>query len=201
MPAIALILASASPQRRVLLSQLGYLFEVDPADIDEQAFPEMAPIELARRLALCKAEAVALRHPDAVVLAADTVVALGEESVGKPADEQEARQMLKLLSGTTQVVITGIAAIHQAAGFSQSGRILSAVRIKPLSEREVEDYVASGQWRGKAGGYGIQNNDPFVTGITGSRSNVIGLPLAATQQLLLNAGMSQPDGPIPGRDD
>ncbi len=132
-----LILASASPRRRELLREAGYDFEVHPADIDEDDYPPyILPADLAQRLAQLKAQAMAERFPNDVVLAADTVVALGDQSIGKPANPAEATQMLELLLGTTQVVITGVAVIHQKAGFNRSTRVMSAVRMKSLSARD-----------------------------------------------------------------
>ena len=188
-----LILASASPRRQSLLREAGYTFDVHPAGIDEEAFAAggqgTAPSELARRLALAKAEAVGVKFPEAVVLGADTVVAFGEQILGKPRDAQHAYEMLSLLSGTTHLVITGVAAVHPSAGFTATLRILSAVRMRPLSIHEIENYIAAGQWRDKAGGYGIQDNDPFITRLSGSHTNIVGLPMTATRNLLSTAGV------------
>lgn len=185
-----LILASASPQRHSLLRDGGFSFDIHPANIDEESFgDEMPPSELARRLALAKAEAVAALFPDAVVLGADTVVAFGEQILGKPQDAQHAAEMLQLLSGTTHLVITGVAVVHRAARFSANLRIMSAVRMRTLSVHDLENYIATGQWRNKAGGYGIQDTDPFVTRISGSHTNIVGLPMTATRDLLATAGV------------
>lgn len=184
-----------------MLAGAGYAFDVVPADIDESSFPTMAPSELARQLALAKAERVAGRHPDAVVLGADTVVALGERVLGKPANADEAKAMLELLSGTTHLVITGLAAVRLAGPFSQSGRVMSAVRMRWLGRGEIDGYVASGQWEGKAGGYGIQDPDPFVVRMAGSHSNIVGLPLAAVVEMLSAAGVPRPERTAPKRDD
>jgi septum formation protein len=191
MPSPRLILASASPRRRSLLSEAGYTFDVHPADINEDDFPiTILPGDLALRLARQKADAVAQRFPDAVVLAADTVVAFGDMILNKPRDAQHAGQMLALLAGTTHIVITGVAVRHLQADLAQEQRVMSAVRMRPLSKREIEDYVASGQWQGKAGGYGIQDQDPFVTRMSGSHSNIVGLPMTTTRKLLTAAGVT-----------
>lgn len=147
-------------------------------------------MQLARR----KADAVAAKFPDAVVLAADTVVAFGDQIIGKPHDAAEAREMLRLLSGTTHIVITGVSVRHKAVGHTADTRVMSAVRVRPLTAKEIDAYIASGEWKGKAGGYGIQDPDPFVTRMTGSHSNIIGLPMKATRQLLEAAGV-QPTNP------
>jgi septum formation protein len=187
-----LILASASPRRRELLHQAGYDFLVHPADIDEDDYPpQILPADLALRLASQKAAAIADQFPDDVVLAADTVVAFGDTPLGKPEDERKAFEMLQLLAGTTHIVITGVAVINKSAAFNRSARVLSAVRMKNLSNKQIDQYVKSGDWRDKAGGYGIQDDhhDPFVEHMGGSHSNVVGLPMEKTKALLREAGI------------
>lgn len=191
-----LILASASPQRRRLLEEAGYVFTVEPAEVDETDIsPRLMPSEVALHLARQKADLISNRHPDAVVLGADTVVAFGDQLIGKPDDAADALRMLRLLSGTTHIVITGVAVRHAAAGHSAETRVMSAVRVRPLTAREIDAYIASGDWAGKAGGYGIQDPDPFVTRMTGSHSNIVGLPMDATRRLLEAAGLPPPDAP------
>ncbi|MGH7215105.1 MAG: Maf family protein [Tepidisphaeraceae bacterium] len=190
-----LILASASPRRQQLLRDAGYAFDVQPADIDEENFPRnLLPPDVAEYLAAAKAQAVSAEFPDDVVLAADTVVSFGDMLLGKPSDPAHARQMLDLLSGTTHLCITGVSVIHRAANFAKKIRVMSAVRMRNLTPAEIDRYVASNAWQGKAGGYGIQDDDPFVTRQSGSRSNIVGLPMAATKALLLEAGI-EPRGP------
>jgi septum formation protein len=199
-----LILASASPRRRGLLHAAGYDFEVHPADIDEEDYPaKMLPADLAQRLAVLKAQAIAEKFPEAVVLAADTVVAFGDRPLGKPADEADAARMLTLLSGTTHIVITGVAVEHRAKSFNQSARMMSAVRMRSLTKNEIRAYVESGDWKGKAGGYGIQDErrDPFVTRMTGSQTNIVGLPMKKTMELLKAAGILPARAPATGFSD
>lgn len=185
-----LILASASPRRQELLREAGYEFVVDAADVDESAHPaSMLPTQVAVHLAEAKAKAVAARHPDDVVLAADTVVSFGDAMLGKPADAAAAKKMLQLLSGTTHIVITGVCVVRQAAKFIKSARSMSGVRMKLLTPAEIDQYVASKQWEGKAGGYGIQDPDPFVIRIAGSKTNIVGLPMSLARQLLEEAGV------------
>jgi septum formation protein len=187
---VRLILASASPRRQSLLKEAGYDFLVHVSAVDEDEFlGRMLPANLAVFLAKAKASDVAPNFPEDVTLAADTVVAFGDMSLGKPADESEARDMLELLSGTTHIVITGVAVRCPDKNIDLSQKVLSAVRMRRLSNREIDDYVATGLWRGKAGGYGIQDHDPVVTCITGSHTNVVGLPLAETRELLARAGI------------
>lgn len=184
-----LILASASPRRAALLREAGYTFTVEPADVDEDALfvRGLLPPALAAALAGMKADAVAARFSDDVTLAADTVVALGDASIGKPADERDARAMIRRLSGTTHAVITGVAVRHPAKKLSLDAAATSSVRMRPLTDAEIDRYVATGLWKGKAGGYGIQDPDPIVTRVTGSISNVIGLPMELTRDLLSKA--------------
>ncbi|MCO8017439.1 Maf family protein [Brevundimonas diminuta] len=183
-----LILASSSPRRIELLALIGIAPDlVDPADIDETPQRAETPARLAQRLACSKAAVVAERHPDGVVLAADTVVAVGRRLLEKPADEAEASRFLKLLSGRNHRVFTGVAVIH---GGRTSWRVVETrVSFKPLSDGEIAAYVASGEWRGKAGGYGIQGRAAaFITRIVGSHPAVMGLPLYETANLLRGAG-------------
>jgi septum formation protein len=190
-----LVLASASPRRQALLREAGYEFEVRPAVVDEESYPAgLAPSDVARWLALCKAQAVASLVPQSVVLGADTLVTFGDQILGKPADASAARAMLQLLAGTTHIVITALSVVHRARGFESSTRIMSAVHMRPLTPLEIDQYVESNQWQGKAGGYGIQDHDPFVIRQAGSHSNIVGLPLRAVGELLSSAGIPVPPG-------
>jgi septum formation protein len=196
-----LLLASRSPRRQELLREAGYAFEIDPADVDEENYPRShLPSEVVLYLAKLKLAAVSQRHPDDVVLAADTVVAFGDLILGKPADSEQARQMLRLLEGTTHVVVTGVAVGRNITGFQRSDRVMSAVRMRGLSESEINKYVETGAWQGKAGGYGIQDADyhsgivpsgtePFVKRIAGCETNIVGLPMTLAKKLLEAAGV------------
>jgi septum formation protein len=192
LPTPRLILASASPRRELLLREAGYMFVIDPADVDEEDHPaDLAPGKLALLLARRKADVVAARHPRDVVLAADTVVAVGGQILGKPHDRAHARQMLSQLSGTTHQVITAVAVARNAPlKISREVCVISTVQMRQLSTQEIEDYVQSEAWRGKAGGYGIQDRDPFVTRMSGSLTNIVGLPMDETAELLEDAGIS-----------
>ena len=183
-----LVLASSSPRRIELLAQIGVVPDhVDPADIDETPLKGETPARLAERLARGKAEVVAARSPDAIVLAADTVVALGRRLLEKPADGAEARRFLELLSGRNHRVFTGVVVI--ADGQATSRVVDTRVSFKTLSPEEIATYVASGEWRGKAGGYGIQGAAAaFVRRIVGSHPAVMGLPLYEAANLLRGAG-------------
>jgi septum formation protein len=191
-----LILASGSPRRQELLREAGYEFLVSPADIDEDVYPpDSSPAEIAEHLALAKAQTVAAHFPDDVVLAADTVVALGNESLGKPADAADARRLLSLLGGTAHEVITGVAVVRAATDLTLHARVTSAVQMRALTAAELDAYIATGDWQGKAGGYGIQDQDPFVTRMSGCLTNIVGLPMTHTRQLLAQAGI-HPNGDI-----
>lgn len=181
-----LVLASRSPQRVKLMRDAGYVFDIDPADIDETFPADLDPIEAAKFIALAKARHVAERHPDACVIGADTMVALGDQILGKPADAANARNMLGGLSGSTHRVITGVAVVSPAAEAVDFS--VSTVTMRSLSPQELDAYVQSNDWQGKAGGYGIQDDDPFVTCVEGPADNVIGLPMELLATLLTPSG-------------
>ena len=182
-----LILASASPRRLALLAQIGIAPDaVAPADVDEGPRPRELPRLLALRLACAKALA-AEADPGDLVLAADTVVAVGRRILGKPADAAEAAGFLRLLSGRRHRVMTAIALRRDA--ILRHRVVETAVRFKRLSEPEIAAYLASGEWHGKAGGYAIQGRaGAFVPWIGGSYSAVVGLPLTETRNLLEGFG-------------
>ncbi len=185
----ALVLASASPRRLELLKQIGLTpTHVEPADLDETPLPRELPAVHAVRLAREKAETVAVRHPDAVVLAADTVVACGRRILPKGTDEATARKCLALLSGRRHKVIGGVAVI--APGKAAVARVVTTtVTFKRLTDEEIAAYLAAGEWQGKAGAYAIQGRAAlFVRFLSGSYSNVVGLPLFETAALLRAAG-------------
>jgi septum formation protein len=184
-----LVLASASPRRLALLRDVGLApDEVLPAEVDESPRPRELPAALARRLAAAKAEAVAALRPGAFVLAADTVVALGRRQLGKPADAAEAGCFLTRLSGRRHRVLTGVA-LRAPGGRAGQRLVTTTVAFKRLSQAEIDWYVASGEWQGKAGGYGVQGRvQRFVRFLSGSYSNVVGLPLCETLALLEGLG-------------
>ena len=184
-----LILASSSPRRRELLAQIGIVPDaIDPADLDETPRAEELPRQLAERLAAEKARLVAQRHPGAFVLGADTVVGCGRRILPKAESVDEARQCLALLSGRRHRVHGGVALVTPAGKLVQRS-VVTAVAMKRLSPQELDAYLASEEWRGKAGGYAIQGRAArFVREIVGSYSNVVGLPLFETATLLEGQG-------------
>ncbi|MBP7242075.1 nucleoside triphosphate pyrophosphatase [Amaricoccus sp.] len=182
-----LILASASPRRRELLAQVGVAPDlVAAADIDEAPLRDETPRACALRLARAKAAAVAA-GPEDIVLAADTVVARGSRMLGSPSGPEEAASFLRLLSGRRHRVLTGVAV--RRGGRDWSRVVETVVRFRGLDPAEIAAYVASGEWRGKAGGYAIQGRAAaFAPWISGSYSAVVGLPIAETLGLLRAAG-------------
>ena len=184
-----LILASSSPRRRELLAQIGIVPDaIDPADLDETPRKDELPGPHAERLAAEKARLVAARHPAAFVLGADTVVGCGRRILPKAETEHQARACLALLSGRRHRVYGGIALVTPAGRLLQRC-VVTAVAMKRLSPQELDAYIASGEWRGKAGGYAIQGRAAcFVRAIIGSYSNVVGLPLFETAALLEGQG-------------
>ncbi len=184
-----LVLASASPRRLELLRQVGLTPDcTDPADIDETPRRGELPPAHAMRLAQEKAQAVFPRHPGAYILAADTVVACGRRILPKTEDEASARACLELLSGRRHRVHGGIVVVSPD-GALVPRRVESQVSFKRLSETEIEAYLRTGEWQGKAGGYAIQGRAAaLIRWISGSYSNVVGLPLFETMQLLAGRG-------------
>ena len=184
-----LVLGSASPRRKALLAQIGFVpHAVRPSDIDETPLKGEAPRDYCRRMAREKAEAVTIDEGE-VALCGDTTVAVGRRILGKPNGRGEAGAFLKLLSGRRHRVITAIAVKHKAGILERD--VQSAVRLKVLSAKEIDAYLETGDWEGKAGGYGIQGPaSAFVPWISGSYSAIVGLPLAETYTLLTSLGVA-----------
>jgi septum formation protein len=179
------ILASASPRRRDLLSSAGVAFVVRPADVDETVHPDEPPRAYVRRVARAKADAVAGDR----VLAADTIVTLDEQVLGKPADPDAARALLERLSGRTHTVFTAV--VLRAGARHQERLCATQVRFRVLSSRDIDAYLATGEPYDKAGGYGIQGPGALlVDRLRGSYTNVMGLPLKETLALLARHGAS-----------
>ena len=184
-----LILASASPRRLDLLARIGVKPDaIDPAHIDENVPPGELPRDHALRLAVEKAETVAARHEQALVLAADTVVAVGRRILPKVEDEATLRLCMKLLSGRRHRVLTGVA-VAMPGEPTRSRLVETTIAMKRLSDEEIDFYAGQGEWHGKAGGYALQGyGEVYVRHMAGSYSNVVCLPLAETRLLLKSAG-------------
>ena len=186
---MTLILASGSPRRRQLLAEAGYDFEVDPSGVEE---PEPAdgedPASYAVALAWRKAADVARRRNSGLVLAADTVCAVGGEILNKPLDRDDAERMIRLQEGRDTEVLTAVC-LYRAEASEWIGAVeTSVVRFRVLTDAERIAHLNSGLWEGKAGAYGIQDNDPFVAVVAGSWSNVVGLPMERLAALLQAGG-------------
>jgi septum formation protein len=198
---VRLILASASPRRAELLRAAGYAFEIVPADIDESARSGEPPEHYVRRVAAEKARAVLRQFPNSTVLAADTTVVVDGAILGKPSDDEDARCMLARLSGRAHRVLTGVVV---AGGGREAGAVASTlVRFAVLTPADIDGYIASGEPCDKAGAYGVQGlASRFVTGIEGSYSNVVGLPVALVRTLLAEQGFTvAAEGPPGDRGD
>ncbi|HPD29429.1 MAG TPA: Maf family protein [Phycisphaerae bacterium] len=182
-----IILASQSPRRVDLLREAGIAFEaVAPTCVEPDVATWMrSPEEFVQLAAYQKVSSVAERYPDRVILGADTVVALNGRMYGKPADRDDARRILSALAGVTQDVITGVTILQPAKGRQLVECDVTRVTMRPMSEEEIEVYLDSGEWEGKAGAYGIQGTaDRFVEKVEGSFSNVVGLPVERVLRML-----------------
>lgn len=187
-----LLLASASPRRRELLGQLGVPFRIVPAEVTEHEAPDADPREMVRHNAALKAEWVSARHPDDFVLGADTTVFVDRTVLNKPRDAAEARAMLRLLSGRTHTVFTGLAIRRGTSALKLDGGAASDVTFKTFDDTTIERYLSLVHTLDKAGGYAIQEHgDLIVERFTGSLSNIVGLPLDETKQLLTLAGLTR----------
>ncbi|MHB0870017.1 MAG: Maf family protein, partial [Chloroflexota bacterium] len=180
-----LILASQSPRREALLRQAGLEFEISPSDVEERLSETLSPAEAAETLALEKARWVAAQRSEGLVIGADTVVVVGGQILGKPVGAEDARAMLRLLSGREHQVITGIAVVDAGSGGCRSDSVTTAVSFAPLSQEIIDRYVATGEPLDKAGAYAIQGFGALlIEGIRGCYNNVVGLPLRRLAEML-----------------
>lgn len=180
-----IILGSSSPQRKALLEEAGFAVTVVAPQIDERIGGDLSPARHALELARAKAWAVAGRVGEGLVLGADTVGSYEGEIIGKPVDEQDARRILRRLSGTTHACITAICLVDQPAGKEYTTVTRTVIEMEDLTDEMIDAYVASGESMGKAGAYAIQEKgDRFVKRLDGSFSNVVGLPMEALAELL-----------------
>jgi septum formation protein len=194
-----LILASASPRRAELLSSAGFEFEVAPADVDESRLPGEQPASYALRVAVAKADAAARadRHAGGVVLAADTVVVVGDRILGKPTDDADARSMLGLLSATVHIVLTAV--VVRGGAVQRSEVVSTRVHFRRLTDEDIAWYIQTREPEGKAGAYAIQGRAArFIDWIDGSWSNVVGLPIATVDRLLRELGRAVDPPLAPG---
>ncbi len=184
---VSIILASASPRRKQLLTEAGYKFTVVQSDIDESAFPAegLGACEYAERLALAKAKNVAEKHPDCLVIGADTVANFKGQIIGKPADAKDAEQITRKLFSGPHKVITAVAIIQLSNGTELSESETTTVYPKKLTAEQIREHIKSKSWQGKAGAYSIkESGDEFIERIDGSLTNVMGLPMELLERLL-----------------
>jgi septum formation protein len=196
-----LILASGSPRRRELLTAAGIPFTATSADLPEIQRPGESPRAFALRMAEEKARAVAVDHPGEDILGADTIVVVEGEVLGKPQDAADAARMLRRLSGREHEVITGVCLIR-AGSSARTEAVTTVVRFVDLTEREITDYISSGEPMDKAGAYAIQGlASKWIPEIRGEYANVVGLPVATVWKMLREAGVdpAKPNGTAPGR--
>jgi len=188
---VSIILASASPRRKELLTKAGYRFTCLSADIDESAFlsKDISPCEYAKRLAVAKAKSIAEKYPCSVVIGADTVVDFAGEIIGKPTDAKEAEQITKKLFSSPHKVITAVAIVRLSDCIEIVESDITTVYPKRLRPEQIAEHIEGKSWRGKAGAYAIQEGgDEFVEKIEGSLTNVMGLPMELLQRMLERIG-------------
>jgi len=185
-PLPAFILASASPRRRALLAEAGYVFEVCLSGVDESQIPTegLGPVQIACRLAAAKADNVARRYPDRLVLGADTLVACKGQVIGKARDAEDAARIVRLLFSGPHEVITGLALVWRDRGIEIVEAETTVVHPRPMDEAQIAEHIASGRWQDKAGAYAIQEDDAFIERVEGSFTNVVGLPMELLGRLL-----------------
>jgi septum formation protein len=179
------VLASASPRRKELLKKIVRTFKISPSRVNESKIKARTPEALAVKAALAKAEDVALKHRNAVVIGADTIVVLGKKILGKPKSKKEATAMLKSLSGRTHQVITGLAVVDSETFAKIADFVVTKVKMKKVPIEEIQAYVKSGRPMDKAGAYGIQEiEEIFIDKLAGDYDNVVGLPVRRLKELL-----------------
>ncbi len=181
------VLASASPRRKELLTQAGYSFTIIPSDVDEKSFSAegVLPGRYAELLALAKAEDVARRYQDEIIVGADTIVDFDGQVIGKPADPSDARRLTKMLFSCPHKVITGLAILKLSDNFKLVAHDITTVYPRKLTAGQIESHIKGGSWADKAGAYAIQQSgDEFVERIDGSLTNVMGLPMEMLERML-----------------
>lgn len=190
-PSANFILASVSPRRKDLLTKAGYKFKVVPPDIDESAFSseQIASSRYTEKLALAKANSVAKKYPDCLVIGADTIADFNGEIIGKPTDQTDAERITRKLFSAPHKVITGLAIVRIADGIELVESDTTIVIPRRMTDEQITEHIKGGSWQGKAGAYAIQETaDEFVEKIKGSLTNVMGLPMELLQKMLNEIG-------------
>jgi septum formation protein len=188
-----IILASASPRRRQLMSEAGYEFTVVPPEVDESAYEtdDVDPVEYVKRLALDKAKSVACKRPDSFIIGADTIVDFQGRIIGKAADAKKAEEITKKLFSAPHKVITGVAIVRLNDGTELVRSDSTTVYPRKMTAEQIADHIKGGSWQDKAGAYAIQETgDEFVKKVEGSMTNVMGLPMELLNSLLVELGIS-----------
>jgi septum formation protein len=193
-PELPLILASASPRRKQLLSESGFVFETLPPDesAEDARLPDELPVEYVKRLALQKAVNVAEKVEQGIILGCDTIVLCGETILEKPADRNDARRMIQCLRGRIHHVLSGLCLLTKT-GETTTVRQESAITrlmMQPITDEELKTYLDTGQWQGKAGAFGYQDGNDWITILEGSESNVVGLPMELFRAMCLSVHLS-----------
>ena len=185
---IPLVLASQSPRRRSLLTEAGFAFDVVPPDdgLEDDPHPNESPSDYVKRLALRKAENVLAKIDRGIVIACDTVVVFNGEIFGKPADRVDAARMLRMLRGTQHRVFSGLCLCSKPGGNCSVEEAVSTLQMIEFTDDELELYLDSGTWQGKAGAFGLQDRNDWVVLVDGSESNVVGLPMELLREMSIN---------------
>lgn len=185
-----IILASGSPRRKKILEQIGLKFSVEKSNYEEKRIADSTPSQIVEFLSLEKANLLAVKYGDAIIIGADTLVVLNGEILGKPKSGEEAREMLRKLRNKTHTVVTGFTVLDTKSGRAVTKHVETKVKFKDLSEMEISAYVETGEPMDKAGGYGIQDKGGlFIEEIDGDYFNVVGLPLFAVSETLREFGI------------
>jgi len=185
-----IILASGSPRRKQMLEQVGLRFTVEVSDYEEKPIQGVLPFQFVETLSLGKAKAVANNHEDAIIIGADTIVVLDNQILGKPKTKEDAKEMLKKLSGNTHSVFTGFTIIDTKNKRTITNHVETKIRFKNLSDEEISGYVETGEPMDKAGAYGVQDRGAlFVEYIQGDYSSVMGLPILKIFEILKTLGI------------
>ena len=185
-----IILASGSPRRKKILEQIGLKFSVEKSNYEEKRIADSPPSQIVEFLSLEKANLLAVKYEDAIIIGADTLVVLNGEILGKPKSEEDAREMLRKLRNKTHTVVTGFTVLDTKSGRAVTKHVETKVKFKDLSEMEISAYVETGEPMDKAGGYGIQDKGGlFIEEIDGDYFNVVGLPLFAVSETLREFGI------------
>ena len=180
-----IILASGSPRRKELMEKIGLKFEIDPAEIDERKFKEKSAEKLVEVLAVKKAEAVATRHPNSIIIGSDLTVALDDHQIGKPENATDAKKILKLLRDKTHQVLTGVAIINTANNKTASAVETANVKMRDYSDKEIDNYIATGEPLDKGGAYAIQGHGrKLIEKFSGDMELIIGLPTKTVLKLI-----------------